>query len=314
MPTPRELAAQQLTSTTRVIVSFGAREGGFELTAQLRLDIMDRYGKRRVLRDPAGKWLQTIADDAFCYLDAITLKDAEGTKYDQLALPKTIDGKEQWVKVDLNKMANPFWDTYYPAAVANAAVMIFQITKPWLASEYCLEELGWFIVQGLSNLDKGKESPCIFMVFPEAETEFQLLLTQLRQGLSTRRPSACIDGNKYKRMLKGFATLDVPYADVASGAGAAKLASLRGRVERLFTAMASRCMQVPPGFGALSFTDYHGQDQARLAQDPALGVPAHMYSNTFEYNYNITEAFQKKLFELLDKDLAKVGILPVAPS
>lgn len=309
---PNDLDAQKLTETTRVIVSFGAREGGFELTAQLRLDIMDRYGKRRVVRDPAGKWLRTEADDAFCYLDAITLKDASGTSYDQLKLKKKVGGVEREVAVDLNKMANPYWNTYYPAAVGNAAVMIFQITTPWLESEYCLEEFGWFIMQGLKNMESGKEIACIFMVFPEAEAKFSELLNQLRKGLTTGIPSQCMTGNQYKRMLEGFKALDASQAQGQATQAQARLTVQRGMLERLFMQMASRILPVREAFDQLSFTDYYDANEQRIALDAQGTVPTQkQYEHTFSYKYGVVEDFQKRLFTLLDADLAKVGIHPV---
>jgi hypothetical protein len=307
-----DLDAQKLTESTRVIVSFGAREGGFELTAQLRLDIMDRYGKRRVVRDPAGKWLRTEADDAFCYLDAITLKDASGTSYDQLKLKKKVNGVEREVAVDLNKMANPYWNTYYPAAVGNAAVMIFQITTPWLESEYCLEEFGWFIMQGLKNMEAGKEIACIFMVFPEAEAKFSQLLGQLKIGLATGIPSQCMAGNQYKRMLEGFKALDASQAQAQAAQAQARLAVQRGMLERLFMQMGSRILPVREAFDQLSFTDYYDAQEQRIALDAQGTAPTQAaYEHQFSYKYGVVEDFQKRLFALLDADLAKAGIHPV---
>jgi hypothetical protein len=309
------LSAQQITSTTRVIVSFGARDGGFELTAQLRLDIMERYGKRRVIRTPDGRFLRLEADESFCYLDAVTLKQAPGTSYDRLQLDKAVagtpaGGAKQKVAIDLNKMANPFWDTYYPQAVANAAVMVFQITTPWLESPFCLEEMGWFIVQSLRNVALGRPLACVFMVFDEAKDAFKTLLGQLRLGLTTKQPTQCIVGYPYERMLKGFASLDGPFLDAARNPAA--LALQRSQFNALLTAMTERCIDVPPGFGAIGFTDYYDAQEQRIKLGAnGAAPPQAAYDHRFNFNYGITETFKNKLFELLDADLAKSGIVPV---
>jgi hypothetical protein len=309
MTAPTRLDAQQLTSTTRVIVSFGARDGGFELTAQLRLDIMDRYGKRKVIRAPNGNFLHVESDEAFCYLDAITLGQARGTTYDKLQLEKTIGGVKQKVFVDLNKMANPYWDTYYPEAVANSAVMIFQITNPWLTSEYCLEELGWFMIQALKNLEMGRPVGCIFMVFEEAKAGFEGLLARLRQGLTTNVASKSLQGYPYARMMKALQAIQIPYAQAHTRLAAAR----RSHLNQLLTIMADRVAIVPPGgFDEIGFTDLYDDQQQRIKQDPRVqGTPQHMYSHDFSYKYGITQEFEKHLFSLLDPELAHVGIHPV---
>jgi hypothetical protein len=308
------LSAQQITATTRVIVSFGARDGGFELTAQLRLDIMERYGRRRVLRTHDGRFLSLEADESFCYLDAVSLKQAPGTTYDRLQLDKTVaglaGGAKQKVAIDLNKMANPFWDTYYPQAVANAAVMVFQITTPWLESPFCLEEMGWFIVQSLRNTALGRPLACVFMVFDEAKDAFSNLLGQLRLGLTTKQPTQCIVGYPYERMLKGFASLDGPFLDAARNPGA--LALQRAQFNTLLTAMTDRCIHVPPGFGAIGFTDYYDAQEQRINLGASGAAPSHAaYDHRFNFNYGINEAFKNRLFELLDADLASSGVVPV---
>lgn len=309
MTAPTQLQAQQLTSTTRVIVSFGARDGGFELTAQLRLDIMDRYGKRKIIRAPNGKFLRADADESFCYLDAITLGQAPGTTYDKLKLEKTIGGVKQDVFIDLNKMANPYWDTYYPEAVANSAVMIFQVTTPWLNSEFCLEELGWFMVQAYKNLEMGRPVGCIFMVFEEAKAGFEGLLARLRQGFQSNVPGRSLQGFPYARMMRALQAIDVPYSQAHMPG---LVAAQRNRLLQLVTIMTERVAMVPlGGSDDIGFTDLYDNQQQRIKQDPRVpGTPDHMYSHNFSYKYSITQAFEQHLFSLLDPELARVGIRP----
>jgi hypothetical protein len=306
--------AQQVTSTTRVIVSFGARDGGFELTAQLRLEIMDRYGKRKVLRDPAGKFLRIDADEAFCYLDAITLANAEGTTYDRLSVDKDIQGAKRSMAIDLNKMANPYWDTYYPAAVANAAVMVFQVTEPWLWSAYCLEELAWFLVQGLGNLERGKETPCVFMVFPEAVEGFESLLGLLSLALKSENPAQHLAHERFQRMLHGLAMVTAANKDTTPGAFG-RIAGLHQRVDRMIQAMRSRIVKVPSGSQAIGFTDYYDDQQRKIVPKNKAEIgakpPTALYEHQFLYKYSITQEFLRQLFVLLDADLAKVNIYPV---
>ncbi len=308
MTAPSAQTVQKFTASTRVIVSFGAREGGFELTLQLRLDIMDRYGKRQIHRLPDGKFLRVESDESFCYLDAVSLEKAGGTTYTQATEKKIVNGVEKVVPVDVFKMANPFWNKYYPQAMANAAVMIFQITPPWLNSEYCVEEFAWFMIQGVNNLQVGKPVYCIFMVFEEAKAGFNLMLNQLRNGLATKVPSECMSGWPYKRMCDAFRALNPSYADVVAG----RPMLHRPRCNTLLDLFATRILNVPSGFDTLQFTDYHDDSGARISHltkdlDPSKSA----YSHTFDNKYGMTSAFQKTLFEMLDADLATVGVSPV---
>lgn len=308
-PTPAKV--QELTGTTRVIVSFGGMDGGFELTAQLRLDIMDRYGRRRIFRDPAGKFLSMQSDESFCYLDAVTLKNAEGTTYNQVMIEKTdITGYKSKRAVDINKMANPYWNTYYPAAVANAAVMVFQITNPWLNSEYCLEEFGWFIAQSVRNIERGQPLSCIFIVFQEAEEGFRGLLDQLRVGVATKVISNCLVGTKFKRMMEALKAIEPSYAEVAQNP--AKLAMLRNSLTQIVNAMAARIAPVTSRFDPVGFTDYYDiyDERIKLGANGARPESA-IYEHKFNFHYGFDEAFRMKFFELLDADLKRVNVLPV---
>jgi hypothetical protein len=304
-----ELRAQRLTQDTRVIVSFGAREGGFELTLQLRLDIMDRYGRRRMLRDPAGKFMGfAISDEAFCYLDAVTLAEDPMTRHPQVELNYGSEAAPNWRKVDIYKMQNPFWDVFYPKAAKNATVMVFQVTKWWMGSEYCLQELGWFLVESIQAATRGEPTPCILMVFEESKVEFAELLTQLRSGLETGNPGQKLVDAKYTRMLQALQPL---LDDWAQTKAQRQVALTQVQLPRVFDYLKSRCVTVPAyqGFG---FTDLYDAQQQRIAQDPRqTAQPAHDYKYDFAFNYGFDEAFRQRFFELLDADLRKKGIAPV---
>ncbi len=123
------------TEKTRVLMSFGAVDGGFEFGMQLRLDIYQKFGKN------------ADADPAFCYLDAESLRVDSTTKY-------TYD-----LKSDKIMMENPDWDKYYESAMKYCKTMILLITKQWLTSKWCWKELdmlvhrrGKFVAKGHSRL------------------------------------------------------------------------------------------------------------------------------------------------------------------
>jgi hypothetical protein len=111
-------------------------------------------------------------------------------------------------------------------------------------------------------------------------------------------------------MLKGFASLDGPFLDAARNPGA--LALQRAQFNTLLTAMTDRCIHVPPGFGAIGFTDYYDAQEQRINLGASGAAPSHAaYDHRFNFNYGINEAFKNRLFELLDADLASSGVVPV---
>lgn len=145
MPDPKlpPLPPEQIgkfTKQTRVLISFGAAKGGFEFALQLRQDIY-RWHRKSAIDEPA-----------YVYIDAISLAGHELTTYDQIK------------GADIYKMANPYWDTFYPAAMERCTTMIFLLTFGWLASANCWEELGWF----RERLAKNSVIRPIFVVFPDA--------------------------------------------------------------------------------------------------------------------------------------------------
>jgi hypothetical protein len=186
--------------------------------------------------------------------------------------------------------------------------MIFQITQPWMTSQYCLEEFGWFIIQSVHNLERGQPVACIFMVFEESKTAFTQLLAQLRVGLTTKQPSECITGYTYERMRQAFKALDSTYADVAAG----RRVTQRAHLNALFTLMTERCLNVPPGFAGLSVTEHYDAQEQRIALAPSGAAPANSaYTHDFNFNYGMAADFMGRLFEMLDPDLARAGVFPV---
>jgi hypothetical protein len=315
-----QLRAIQMTSETRVIVSFGARAGGFELTLQLRLDIMDRYGRRRIARDANGRFLRfDVSDESFCYLDAVTLAKDAATAHPQVELNYGSQAEPLWRKVDIYKMQNPFWDTFYPMAVKNAVVMIFQITKWWMSSEYCLQELAWFLVDAIQSAARGQPMACIFMVFGESKEEFAKLLNDLHGGFDGNDLGRTLVGEKYLRLI----AILQPLLDDWAQAKVRNRASSKVHAARVIHHIRSRCVDVPKPSATLSFTDLYSESGQRLPQDPLTGqrlpqdprtgapVAAQAYTNQFDFNYSFDGVFRRKFFSLLDEDLRKSGIYPV---
>ncbi len=99
-----------MIDNVKVIISFGARNGGFELTWALKKEIDDLLGAN------------------IAYLDAISLEADSLTKY-------------TWNEdLGIWKMSNENWYEYYEKAMNKSHFMIFLITKEWLDSYYCWQE------------------------------------------------------------------------------------------------------------------------------------------------------------------------------
>lgn len=301
-----DLNAQQLTSTTRVIISFGGRGGGFELTNQLRLDIMDRYGRRRIRRHPDGRFKDfAVSDESFCYLDAITLQQAPDTFTPRVKLPKA--GKDRLI--DANKMVNDFWDCYYPRAVRNAVVMVFQISEWWLGSEYCRQELGWYLASCMEKLQRGEVQPCIFLVFDNAKAKLLQLFDALESAIRDDRIAEKFRANEDQRMVGVLQEAMANWKELE----AARRPSARTQVGRVVQEMRERCFELTVNpEDKLSFTDYYDDKEQYVRQDPKeKDPPAHEYTHTFEFNYSLDAKARRDFFAQLDKDLRPHGIHPV---
>lgn len=122
------LAGSSITGNTRVLLSFGAAENGFEYAIAVRNAIMAKRG-----------W----TDKSSVFVDAISAKEHDFTR---------IKG---------NKPLNPVWSALYLGAIRQCEVMIFLVTKAWLNSQWCRQELDWW--------KKNKEkTPIIVLVFDDA--------------------------------------------------------------------------------------------------------------------------------------------------
>lgn len=105
---------QNLTKS-KVLISFGAMDGGFEYA----------WAIKKLLDDMMG--------ENYAYIDAISLENDPSTSYN-------------WNEaLAIYKMENPNWETYFKLTMENCETMILLITKPWLESQWCNMELEWLI-------------------------------------------------------------------------------------------------------------------------------------------------------------------------
>ena len=131
-------AYRQPPTDVDVVISFGARNGGFELAWDIR---------NRILQYTYGIHL-TDAWETPVYLDALSLRYDPGTTYD-------------WNPVlGIYQMLNPAWEAFYRQAMAQCKYMIFIITPEWCESRWCWMEYDLYI-----SLFRNRIEP-IFVVFP----------------------------------------------------------------------------------------------------------------------------------------------------
>ncbi|WP_010205619.1 hypothetical protein, partial [Pseudomonas amygdali] len=131
----------KLTDGVKNIVSFGAREGGFELAMQFRHDLYRSQHPNE----------SSSHDAATHYLDAISLQSNKFTKLEKLQ------------HVDVFKMQNPFWDVGYKNGIAHAKKMAFFITPEWLGSDFCKQEFQWL------SETKNKDIQSAFVIFKDVD-------------------------------------------------------------------------------------------------------------------------------------------------
>lgn len=104
-----------MNENIKVLISFGAAGGGFELAWALKHDLEEVLGAETT------------------YLDAISLSGDPYTNY-------------TWnEELGIWKMSNKHWFGQYVDAMFNSKVMIFLVTKEWLNSYYCWEEYCLFL-------------------------------------------------------------------------------------------------------------------------------------------------------------------------
>lgn len=104
-----------MNENVKVLISFGAAGGGFELAWALKND------------------LDEILGGGATYLDAVSLSSDPDTIY------IWDNNNGIW------KMSNLHWFAHYVEAMFKSKVMIFIVTREWLDSYYCWEEYSLFL-------------------------------------------------------------------------------------------------------------------------------------------------------------------------
>lgn len=115
-----ERMARQLSlahGPTRVVLSFGAFNGGAYFARWLRWQIMQRRGWSRINS---------------VYLDTEALKLVPDTKIE------VKDNSRPWL-TGIASM-NGGWHGYYRYAMSEAHTMLFALTREWMASQWCRQE------------------------------------------------------------------------------------------------------------------------------------------------------------------------------
>jgi hypothetical protein len=148
-----------LTDKVRVLVSFGAADGGIEFAMQLRFDIYKKFG------------VNPATDPAFCYLDGDTLRVDPKTNYTYNAM------------TDTNMMDNPNWYNFYHAAMKSCGTMVLLITSGWLKSKWCFQELDMLV----SLAAKKQNMRVLVVLWPDATALLQTGSWQDRHGGSQNR-------------------------------------------------------------------------------------------------------------------------------
>lgn len=309
----------RVTDSTRVIISFGTRKGGFELTNQLRMDIMRRYGQAVLRRDARGVMQLVELDRSFCYLDAVTLNGTPGASWLQPHVEREVNGQKQSILIDEWQSRNEYWNHYYPAAMSHSAVMVYLITRPWTDSKFCVQELAWYTVQCLRMHG---DTSVVFLVWEEAADAFRGLLDRVSKALASEKPSVSpfLQGDLYSLMAQVFKERGLDLAP-----GSRQLEQRRHAVARLMRSFQDSIMTVPQGVspGATGVTYYYDaggnfvRPNAANAQRDANGRPlmprgaVSQFDHTMEFNYSIDHAFEQRVFRKLDIELRRKGILPV---
>jgi RHS repeat-associated protein len=140
----------QIGGNIHSLFSFGGRDGGFELTMALRDETYRAAGW------PHGAFTADANVETF-YLDAQSAETHSATEFNP--------AYKEAEALDVNLMANPFWDVIYKKGVFSAKTMVFLITDKWLASPYCRKEYQWF----LEAQAAGKSVKGLFVIFPDTD-------------------------------------------------------------------------------------------------------------------------------------------------
>lgn len=152
-------------SNTKVLLSFGAVQGGFEFAMQLRLDIYKKFNER------------SDANPYFCYLDAESLRTNQNTTYTYKA------------NTDMNVMSNPDWEANYLTAMQSCKTMILLITRQWLRSKWCWKELDMLITEAAKS-----EKKLVVVYWPDARSLMEQGIWDERQeGGATHTPADLLE-------------------------------------------------------------------------------------------------------------------------
>ena len=120
----------------RVVLSFGAADGGAYFGKWLRHQIMQRFGYTEVNN---------------VYLDTVSLAEVPDTSFKKFA-----DAKKPWI-TGVASM-NGGWRAYYRNAIAQCHTMIFVVTPAWSRSVWCAGEFKHFIEVNRRRL-QDRETP-----------------------------------------------------------------------------------------------------------------------------------------------------------
>jgi hypothetical protein len=178
---------------TKVILSFGTRNGGFDLATTLRSKIMAKLG----LPD---------TDKTSVYLDAVSLRGAPGEYvggHDDQGRP--------WY---LNK----YWDDYYFGALNQARTMVTLLTKPWLMSHWCWGEFAW-IMRLKNDAKRVRDLKVVFVLFQDSEEILEkgsLEVTWSEDGAARRETQKPRDVWWAIRAMREHVTVTVPGAQRAA--------------------------------------------------------------------------------------------------
>jgi hypothetical protein len=144
---PLDSACLAFTRSTKVVLSFGSRNGGFDFAVRLRESLMRTRG-----------W----TDPCSIYLDAISAAQHE----ESTSEPITVNGTV------VQAYRNPRWRELYQAAMWNARAMVFIATPEWASSNWCADEYGWFDRIRAGQLDQQytmvKRLPIVVVAYERA--------------------------------------------------------------------------------------------------------------------------------------------------
>jgi hypothetical protein len=178
-----------LVKNTKVILSFGTRNGGFDMALGLRAKIMARFGIPET-------------DKAGVYLDAVSLRGAPGE-----FIGGHDDQGRPWY-------LNTYWDDYYFGALNQARTMVTLLTKPWLMSHWCWGEFAW-IMRLQNDPQRIKNLKVVFVLFQDSEeilNKGSLEVTWKEDGKEYREAQRPRDVWWAIRAMREHVTIDVPGA------------------------------------------------------------------------------------------------------